>query len=150
MWRCKNACVFLRVPFVGFLCWQVPGCRYCLQCDLVIILHTSLLAVLYASGTQYRVFYTCAGSVVRSGTPPLGALGGKPPKSKSNALLSKLGNKAGPGAGRPTASKTVQPRSKEPPPAAAIEGAKHSVAVCLLGLISERDFRRLVSPSQVP
>lgn len=87
---------------------------------------------------------------MRGGTPPIGVLGGKPPKSKSNTLLSKLGSKAGPGAGRPSAAKTLQPRSKEPPPAAAIEGAKHSVAVCLLGLISERDFRRLVSPSQVP
>ncbi len=84
---------------------------------------------------------------MRSGTPPICALGGKPPKSKSNALLSKLGSKAGPGAGRQAASKSSQLRSKEPPPAAAIEGAKHSVAVCLLGLISERDFRRLVSPS---
>ncbi|BDA42317.1 hypothetical protein COCOBI_03-2040 [Coccomyxa sp. Obi] len=91
------------------------------------------------------------GSVVRAGTPPVGALGGKPPKSKSNTLLSKLGSRAGPGAGRPTslpASKTLQQRSKEPPPAAAIEGAKHSVAVCLLGLIYERDFRRLAQVEQ--
>lgn len=86
---------------------------------------------------------------MRSGTPPVGAMGSKPPKSKSNALLSKLGGKGSPVAGRLAPAKMQQSRLKDPPPPAAILGAKHSVAVCLLGLLSERDFKRPVSTSHL-
>jgi hypothetical protein len=74
---------------------------------------------------------------VRNGTPPLSVHGSKPiNKSKGgNVLLSKLAGKSGAAA---RAAPNKAGRSKEPPPPAAILGAKESVVLCLIGLLYDR------------
>ena len=92
-----------------------------------------------------------AAGIARTSTPPPHA--GKPAsKGKPSALLSKLGAKGGAAAagGPGGRGKSATPplrgaTGRERPPPAALEGARQkSVALCLLGLLAERTYKRQV------